>query len=421
MIDKNATKTGYKKTKLGWIPEEWEVIPFKDIVDEKIKWSLTGGPFGSDLKSEHYTDSGIRIIQLQNMGDGFFIEKGLVYTSVDKADELLGCNIYPNEIILSKMGDPVARACIIPRNREHRYLMSSDGIRVVPDRLRYDKYFVKEYINYSIFRNIAISHSTGSTRLRIGLKDLKKLPFPLFPLPEQQKIADILSTWDRGIQQLQALVEQLRLRKKGLMQQLLTGKKRLAGFRGAWEIVKGGTLFENYSNKKHDGSLEVLSATQDKGVIPRNQTGIDIKYDKASLKNYKKVEVGDYVISLRSFQGGIEYSYYEGLVSPAYTVLKEKMPIAKVFYKEYMKTQDFINRLNSIIYGIRDGKQISYKEFSSLKFWYPPLEEQRAIAAVLTQADQEIQHYETYLSSLQAQKKGLMQQLLTGQRRVQLE
>ena len=145
---------------------------------------------------------------------------------------------------------------------------------------------------------------------------------------------------------------------------------------------------------------------------------IHCKYDKSSLKNYKKVEIGNFVISLRSFQGGIEYSEHEGIISPAYTILEEILPIAKKFYMEYMKTETFINKLNSIIYGIRDGKQISFKEFSSLKFLYPNLEEQKAIAAVLNQADEEIKYYENYLEKLEAQKKGLMQVLLTGALRV---
>lgn len=282
--------------------------------------------------------------------------------------------------------------------------------------------FLENYLKSHRLLNIYDRIAIGSLeeKRRVHLSMFWKIDIPLPPSQEIAKIGNILSTWDKAIEQTQYLIEQLKNRKKGLMQQLLNGKTRLKGFSGEWKTVKGAELFSNHSDKNHDGALEVLSATQDKGVIPRSETGIDIKYDKESLINYKKVEVGDYVISLRSFQGGIEYSNYEGLVSPAYTVLKEKMPISKAFYKEYMKTKDFINRLNSIIYGIRDGKQISYKEFGTLKLLYPPVEEQQAVAKVLTTADKEIKTQETYLQQLQDQKKGLMQQLLTGQKRVKL-
>lgn len=118
---------------------------------------------------------------------------------------------------------------------------------------------------------------------------------------------------------------------------------------------KAKDIFKSVTNKKHNGEFEVLSATQDKGVIPRDQVDIDIKFDESNITSYKKVDRGDFVISLRSFQGGIEYSEYEGLVSPAYTVLKPIVPICDGYYKAYFKTGDYINRLNKGTYGIRDG------------------------------------------------------------------
>ncbi|QNX01939.1 restriction endonuclease subunit S [Acinetobacter seifertii] len=111
----------------------WKVLKFIDLTDKNVKWSFVGGPFGSNLKSSDYTSSGVRIIQLQNIGDGKFLDNYKIYTSVDKADELLSNNIYAGDIILSKMGDPVARACFIPTT-EKRCVMCSDGIRLVVDK-----------------------------------------------------------------------------------------------------------------------------------------------------------------------------------------------------------------------------------------------------------------------------------------------
>lgn len=185
-----------------------------------------------------------------------------------------------------------------------------------------------------------------------------------------------------------------------------------------WNVCKAKKLFKNYTNKNHNGDLEVLSVTQDRGVIPRSHLDIDIKYDKSSLTNYKKVDYGDFVISLRSFQGGIEYSEYEGLVSPAYTVLKEKRKIHKGYYKQLFKTNRFISRLNSIIYGIRDGKQISYKDFSELYLFEPSLAEQQKIANILYAWDKAIELKEKLIEEKKKQKKGLMQLLLTGKKRL---
>ena len=256
--------------------------------------------------------------------------------------------------------------------------------------------------------------SQGS--LNTGMVKGLRFAFPDFS--EQQKIATILTTWDEAIEHTKEILDNLRLRNKGLAQQLLTGKTRLKGSGGEWKELRADKIFKSHSNKSHNGELEVLSATQERGVIPRSMNNIDIKFDDKSLGTYKKVEVGDYVISLRSFQGGIEYSLYEGLVSPAYTVLKETIPISKIFYRIYFKTETFINRLNTIIYGIRDGKQISYKDFSTLKLVYPSIEEQQAIAEVLEKADQELRLYVKKLNTLQQQKKGLMHKLLTGEIRV---
>ena len=215
-----------KETKLGWIPEDWEEVTFADIADKEVKWSITGGPFGSDLKSDDFTETGVRILQLQNLGDGRFIDNYKIYTSEKKADQLKACNIFPGELILSKMGDPVARACMIP-NSEKRFLMASDGIRLVPDNSLFDNHFVLEYINYSIFRRLAIRHSTGSTRQRIGLSDLKKLPFVKPGLEEQRRISNVLGRADQEINKLQTQLDQLKNQKNGLMQKLLTGEVRV--------------------------------------------------------------------------------------------------------------------------------------------------------------------------------------------------
>ena len=165
------------------------------------------------------------------------------------------------------------------------------------------------------------------------------------------------------------------------------------------------SIFKNHSNKNHDGKYEVLSATQDRGIIPRSEVDIDIKFDEGSLATYKKVDVGDFVISLRSFQGGIEYSEYEGLVSPAYTVLKPCKPIDSGYYRAYFKTQDFINRLNGAVYGIRDGKQIGYEDFGDLMIHCPPIEEQQKIAEILSACDRVIELKKKLVEELQQLKK----------------
>ena len=171
-------------------------------------------------------------------------------------------------------------------------------------------------------------------------------------------------------------------------------------------------VFKSHTNKKHGGAYEVLSATQDRGIIPRKDVDIDIKYDEENISSYKKVDKGDFVISLRSFQGGIEYSEYEGLVSPAYTVLKAIKPIDDNYYRAYFKTADFIKRLNGAVYGIRDGKQIGFEDFGDLAIHYPPLAEQQKIAEILSTCDRVIELKQQLLDEKRKQKQWLMQMLL---------
>ena len=184
------------------------------------------------------------------------------------------------------------------------------------------------------------------------------------------------------------------------------------------KTYKARDVFYSVTNKKHNGQFEVLSATQDRGVIPRSQVDIDIKYSEESISGYKKVDKGDFVISLRSFQGGIEYSEYEGLVSPAYTVLKNKLPICDGYYKAYFKTNDYINRLNKGTYGIRDGKQVGFEDFGDMVIHYPSLAEQERIAEILGTQDKLIALKEKRIAEKKQQKKYLMQQLLTGKKRL---
>ena len=198
---------------------EWKSVALSDTKSPE-KHSFTGGPFGSNLKREDYTKEGIRVIQLQNIGDGIFIDDHKIYTSIAKADQLKSCNIFPGEIIISKMGDPVARACLIPTNKDERYLMASDGIRLSVDSKKYDCKFVLDSINQSSFRRKAISHSTGSTRKRITLPDLRNLRIFVPQFKEQQKIADFLSVIDKKIELVAQQLEQARTFKKGLLQRM---------------------------------------------------------------------------------------------------------------------------------------------------------------------------------------------------------
>ncbi len=215
------------RTRIGGYQSTWRTVSLIEVADKRAKNSFVGGPFGSSLTASEYTTSGVQILQLQNIGDGHFRSDYAIYTSAKKADELSTNNIFPGDILIAKMGDPVARACIAPAYAE-RYVMASDGIRLSVDRDRFSPLLVKELINQPTFRAAAEAVSTGSTRKRIALGALRKLQLVLpSELAEQQAIATALSDVDTEIDALRSRLEKARLIKLGIMQELLTGRTRL--------------------------------------------------------------------------------------------------------------------------------------------------------------------------------------------------
>ncbi len=425
MSNTENTKPFYNTT----IPIDWDVSSLGSVVDKKKKWSFTGGPFGSNLKAADYTETGVRIIQLQNIGDGEFLDNYKIYTSEEKANELLSCNIYPGEIILSKMGDPVARGCFIP-NIERRFLMASDGIRIVPDDNKVDNYFLLSFIDDTIFRTEAIKVSTGSTRQRIGLDDLKGLKIPLPPLPEQKAIGHILGLMDNSINQNNLLVAQKELRKKWLMQNLLTGKKRLKGFSGDWKESNLGKLFDRVTRKNIELNTNVVTISAQRGFV--RQTDFFKKTIASEIiDNYFLVNKGEFCYN-KSYSNGYPWGatkrlndYEKAVVTTLYICfgIKDKNKTNGDYFEQYFEANYLDKGLTKIAHegGRAHGLlNVTPSDFFSLKITIPSYEEQSVIAQVLQAADKEILLLKTKTDKLREQKKGMMQVLLTGRKRLKI-
>lgn len=178
-----------------------------------------------------------------------------------------------------------------------------------------------------------------------------------------------------------------------------------------WEYLNGNILFEPISNKNHNSDLPILAITQEHGAIPREKIDYNVSVSEKSVESYKIVEVGDFIISLRSFQGGIEYSSYLGLCSPAYVILRKKLDVLNDFYRHYFKSFSFIQDLNRNLEGIRDGKMISYKQFSDILIPKPKKQEQQKIASCLSSLDGLIAAQNRKLDAWKEHKNGLIQNL----------
>lgn len=400
MTDKNANKIGYKKTKLGWIPEDWEVVKLKEIsipIVEKVgtkkrtPMSLSAGKgfvpqaqkFGKDIAGKQYTN----YICLPpstfayNKGNSLKYPQGCIYLQPFKEDVAV-----PNVFICFALNQ---KRC---------------------NNIFYEQLFKNNTHGKELFKYIN-SGVRNDGLLNLNDNNFYKTKLVLPPLNEQEKIAEVLSCWDEGIEVLEKLLDKKQLLKKALEQMLFNEKK-------SWQLLRFDSIFKDYC-KKNCPDERLLSATQELGVIPRDMLSGKVMSPEGSLSGYKLIDIGDFVISLRSFQGGIEYSNYRGILSPAYTVLKNIIEINKDFYRHFFKSYKFIEKYLSIsVIGIRDGKQISYSDLSSVKIPYPPLAEQQKIAEVLNNCDEEIKLLDKKLAALKQQKKGLMQKLLTGEIRV---
>lgn len=393
------------------LPEGWKECFLGELVDGTIKNGFSANPVEKI--------SGMYILSL-----GCLTEDGLIVDQIKNIDKNMSLYEYilqPGDFLVSRSNTP---------DKVGRSAMFRGEIKncIYPDlmmRFRVKKTvsanFIESVLKHFRARQYLKKSASGSSlsMVKITKATLEKLPVSLPPLPEQEKIAAILSTWDKAISTADALLENSRQQKKALMQQLLTGKRRLPGFKGEWRFLQAKKLFTNVSIK-HKPDEQLLAVTQDNGVIPRNLLDRRVVMPEGDVSNYKFVKKGNFIISLRSFQGGLEYSDFNGLVSPAYTVIEKCCDLCDIFYKHHFKSTVFIGKLAIAVIGIRDGKQISYDDFACISLPVPPLDEQRAIAAVLDAADREIALLEQKAARLREEKKALMQQLLTGKRRVRV-
>ena len=262
----------------------------------------------------------------------------------------------------------------------------------------------------------------GDSIVHIHAENLKKVYIPIPPLPEQEKIAGILGTWDEAIEKLSNLIEHKKLLKKGLMQKLLTGKTRLKGFTQPWKEVKlGEILVERNEYTTQNNQVTILTSSR-KGIF-RQEDYFDKQVASENNIGYKILHKYDF--TYRAMTDDDVYCFNQltnedmGAVSPAYSVFYcENVP--NLLIKEILNSKCFGHQLLKISQG-GTRKSLKFSALKTLKIYIPSdINEQQVIAVVLSTADDEISLLNQKLEALKEQKKGLMQQLLTGQTRVKV-
>lgn len=365
---------------------------------------------GHGFGPEDWDTTGLPIIRIQNLNGG---EKFDYFSGVPEERWLVD----PGQMLFSWAGTKgVSFGPTIWRGK--RGVLNQHIFKVQP-KSGIDGEWLYWALKHVTNRIEAQSHGFKATLVHVKKSDIDRQPLAVPPPSEQRRIAQILSTWDQAIVAAERVVANSQHQRLGLTQTLLSDRCRQALGMPTLPREHASAIFLPRSVRRNDG-LELLSVMQGAGVVPRSSLDRKVVMPEGSTDGYKLVEPGDFVISLRSFEGGLEYSRFRGLVSPAYTVLKAAKPIADDFYRHYFKSREFIGRLAVAVIGIRDGKQISYDDFEYLKLPYPSVAEQETIAKTLNAAEEAVERHERYLQLLRQEKTALISQLLTGERRVKL-
>ena len=239
------------------------------------------------------------------------------------------------------------------------------------------QYFSSHF--YNRVKRMSAKNSVDSVRMEM----IASMPLSLPSIEEQYKIGKLLSLLDERISTQNKIIEDLKKLKSAIVDKLYSSTKgQTYSFRQLFEVVNEKNKNNAYSN--------VLSASQELGMIERSDINIDIKFEQDSISRYKIVRRGDYVVHLRSFQGGFAFSDRTGICSPAYTILRPNDIVAYGYLSHFFTSKPFIKSLKLVTYGIRDGRSINVDEWLDMTVTLPTKQEQIHILAIINAIDNKL-------------------------------
>ncbi|MEX1352065.1 MAG: restriction endonuclease subunit S [Desulfobacterales bacterium] len=432
MSKRNENWPGYKKTKVGWIPDQWYCVSLSDVAT--VQTGLAKG------KKSIINPIKLPYLRVANVQDGLLdldkIKK--IQVEANKVERYLLRN---GDILFTEGGDfdKLGRGTIwrdeIPKclHQNHVFAVRCDTRKLFP-------YFLASIASSPYGRRYFLLSSKQSTNLAsINTTQLKRFPFPLPSIFEQEKIAEILSTWDVAVEQTRKLIEAKKRLKKALMQQLITGRIRFPKFGKTtlksddvptgWQMVTLQNCAAPIKRKNIKGIDRVLTASGEFGLIDQN-TFFNRSVAGQSLKDYYLLKKGEFAYKRSSMKnypyGAIKRldRYEEGVLSTLYICFSITNDCGNSDYFKHLFESGLLNRelrriaqVGARAYGLLN---VTLKDFFSINVPQLSHEEQRRIAQVLSSADNEIHQLEKKLKALEKQKRGLMQKLLTGEIRVKV-
>ena len=273
-------------------------------------------------------------------------------------------------------------------------------------RTKGDPYFLSCLLKTYAFLNQFFESATGGTgnQANVSTKAMEMFSVNTPSLKEQKKIGELMALLDERIATQNKIIEDLKKLKSAIIEKLYKG------IQGTWYSYRQLFSIINERNKQLEYS-NVLSASQERGMVSREDLNLDIHFERSNISTYKIVKNGDYVIHLRSFQGGFAFSEQTGICSPAYTVLRPNNLLVYGYLSNYFTSRDFVKSLIIVTYGIRDGRSINVDEWLDMKVVIPSKEQQTHIVNVIESIENKIKNEETYSNCLLNQKQYLLRQM----------
>jgi type I restriction enzyme S subunit len=365
---------------------------------------------------------GTKLIRNQNIKRNFFNTKSVVYIDDDFADKNKSKKVYAGDVVAVRTGSNIGEACVVPKEFDGALTFTTLIARPILSKLSPE--FLGLHINSERGLSEVNRLMAGGGKPNLNSGELKNYKLLTPPINEQRKIACILGTWDKAISTTECLIDNRKRQKKSLMQQLITGKKRLLdgsgkAFDGEWEEVRLSEVAQITM-----GSSPKSSAYNDiEDGLPLLQGNADIKKRKSFPRTYtseitKQCHVGEILFSVRAPVGTVAISFHNACIGRGIAAIKAKVSHSQEFLYQWLLS--FELKWERYSQG-STFEAVNSNDIKSLHLNIPNLDEQQKIALVLTNADKEIELLEQQLADLKQEKKALMQQLLTGKRRVKIK
>lgn len=397
---------GYKQTEIGVIPEDWYIKRIEELTPLGKQYGIVDGPFGSNLKTEHYRKSGIPIVTSGYVTEGRFVADEYLYVDKEKFKQEKRSAVRGGDIVMAKIGARCGASAILPADHPES-ILSGNALKITIDENRFSTFFVWQILwDLYVRGGLEFLRTTGA-QPAISMANLKKYQIAIpTNKSEQTVIASVLSDVNILIEKLEKLLAKKRAIKQGTMQELLTGKRRLPGFSEKWETNRLGDLLDYERPDKY--------IVKDAKYIENGQIPV-LTANKSFLLGYTNENFGIYtkipVIIFDDFTTDSKYVDFPFKVkSSAIKILKSKSDGASLRY--------IYERMKLIDFPLGDHKRYYISEYQKIAIPIPKFNEQIAIAEVINDFNSDINALEQKLAKYRLVKQGMMQVLLIGKVRL---